>query len=207
MFNIYGNALGENLPLPSIDLTKYINYDKFNPREIEEILKVIKIELERKQNDLLDVIKQFNPQTATWACIYWKNAFGINEYTDEEFQGFLLEKKRYILKLFEGLNTTFNEENIKKVISYFYDEDIEIIKKPGDILVIKFLGTKGVPRYYNILLSIFNKRKPIHIQKILFEFSYTIWEELQSNNWSDVSNTTWNDIRTLDVSTLTTNES
>lgn len=207
MFNIYGNALGENTPLPSIDLTRYINYEKFNPKELEEVLRVVKIELERKQNELLDVIKQFTPQTATWSCIYWKNIFGIDEYTDEEFQNFSLEEKRNILKLFEGLNTTFNKENIKKVISYFYDEDIEIRRDPNKVLVIKFLGTKGVPRHYRILLSLFNKRKPVHITEIKFEFTYTIWEEVKNNTWSDVSNTTWNDIKTLDVSTLTINES
>jgi hypothetical protein len=145
--------------------------------------------------DDTDLQLQFRVQTATWGLKYWEKEWGITTVESDSYE---IRRSR-IMAAMRGLGN-FGADLIENVCAAFINGDVRVkFLIPKHVMVIKFVGKRGIPPNLDDLKAIVDNLVHAHLG-VEYQFTYLIWDELDAQllTWSqlDAVGLTWNDITT-----------
>ena len=149
-------------------------------------------EIDRLNDTLDEILKQFFVDTATWGLELWEQFLGlpVDKTKSEQFR-----RERIKAKL-RGYGT-ITKEVLKNVASAFANGEVQVIEYPSEYkFVIKFVGVKGIPPNMADLSKTLDEIKPAHLT---YEYSYTynVWDFLSGMTWETLTPHTWDEIRVI----------
>lgn len=149
-------------------------------------------QLQFLEANIQDIKNQLNIDTATWALAIYEKELGLETDLNKP-----LEERRSVIKS-KWRGTGKADDKLIQVVAEAYSNGEVAVEFNGTIL-IKFVGSMGVPPNVNDLEKIINDIKPAHLP-FQFKFTYLIWNELEGYNktWDgwDNLNLTWDQLET-----------
>jgi uncharacterized protein YmfQ (DUF2313 family) len=152
------------------------------------------LELDGFDTKLNNVLDQFFIDTSDFTLERWEKEFGIqvNNSYDIEFR-----RTRITSKLRGQGTITVNL--IKNVSESFSNGEVDVIEdNPSYSFTVKFIGVRGIPPNLDDLKTAIENIKPAHLT-VLYEFTYTLWEEVKNITWGAVKTSTWGQLKTREV--------
>lgn len=148
-------------------------------------------ELDRASNAIEDILNQCFVDTATWGLKYWEEFLGIP--VDESK---LIDFRRSTIKAKLRGSGTVTVNLIKNVAESFSNGEVEIYENVAPYTFqVKFVGTRGIPPNIDDLKRAIEEIIPAHL-RVIFEYTYTPWNELRNTTWNKLLSFTWEEIRT-----------
>ncbi|NBI30906.1 DUF2313 domain-containing protein [Chengkuizengella sp. YPA3-1-1] len=145
-----------------------------------------------------DLLSQLSVDTATWGLDIYEKELKIKTDKTKTFE----ERRSVIKSKWRGFGKA-DSKLIQLVAESFMNGQVEVRYEnpngepnPPYSIIVKFIGTRGVPTNLEDLQNLIEEIKPAH-KGIEFEFTYITWNELERGTF------TWNDI---DLMILTRNE-
>ena len=177
-----------------IDLITYLPDFLQNVAEFKAIQSAVSIQVNQLQNYYKNSNKQKYIQTASSDGLkLWENELGltVNETLTDEL------RRENIFAKMRGQDTlTINQ--IKIIANTYSGSEVEVTEYFSLYkIVIKFIGSKGIPQNMAGLTDIINQLKPAHIA-VEYSYTYNTWNMLDQVLWSSVSAKTWTDIRIIE---------
>ena len=152
------------------------------------------LELDEFDTKLNNVLDQFFIDTSDFTLERWEKEFGIevNNGYDIEFR-----RTRIISKLRGQGTITVNL--IKNVSESFSNGEVDVIEdNPNYSFTVKFIGVRGIPPNLDDLKTAIENIKPAHLT-VLYDFTYTLWNEVKNITWGAVKTGTWGQLKTREV--------
>ncbi|SET55294.1 hypothetical protein SAMN05660297_02737 [Natronincola peptidivorans] len=144
------------------------------------------------QTDIEDVKKQLDIDTATWGLVIYEKDLKIETDLSKP-----LDERRSVIKSKERGSGKIDAALIQ-IVAEAYSNGEVIVNFNGTIIV-KFIGTRGVPPNLDDLAAEIENIKPAHLS-FEFEFTYLTWNEFDNynktwNQWDEL-NLTWDELET-----------
>lgn len=150
-------------------------------------------ELGKLNYNIEDLINQLFIDTATWGLSIYEKAFGLQTNTNIPYA----ERREIIKAKLLGRGTT-TKQMIKDTAEVFSGGEVDIIEYPAESkFVIKFVGTKGIPRNMQGFEEMLEAIKPAHLAYEL-KFTYSVWNHISNMTWGEASEMTWDELRTYE---------
>lgn len=147
-----------------------------NSKVIDNILNSFALELTKLENARKEMINQLQPEAATYSLNRWEN-----DYLLDNKDNYKTEYRRSIIAARMKGTGICTKEFIKNIAATYGNGDIEIIEptKEGDYtLIIKFVGTKGIPPNLNDFKNTIEEIIPAHMVAA-YQFNYNVVENLK----------------------------
>lgn len=166
-------------------------YKKSN--EMVTVQKVNSYEIDRINNIIDDMAKQFAISTATWGLDLWEFEYGITTDYNKSY-----EQRREILKAKERGQGTTTVSMLKNTAQAYSNGEADILEAFEQYMfIIKFIGTKGIPEQMEELDKTIRQIKPCHLAHD-YEYTFITWDELDKYNYTfdelDSMNLTWDEL-------------
>ncbi len=176
-----------------MDLMNYLPKYWKDIAEMEELQKVIGIEMQNLSIKSEDYFNQLFVSTATWGLDLWKEELGLNTNKNLSY-----ERRREIIKAKMRGTATTTKTLIKNVAESFSNGEVDVIEQYKNYLVqVKFIGTRGIPADLESFKKIIREIIPAHLA-IEYIFTYMTWAEFDSYNktWQqwDNLNLNWKEL-------------
>lgn len=137
---------------------------------------------------ILDVLKQFFLEYATWGLAYWETICGIP--VDESKPD---DQRRSVIKSKLRGAGTITLEVIKNVADSYQNGEIKVEEIFSEYkVVITFIGTRGKPPNESDMRQVLREIIPAHLI-LEFRYTYLIWDEL------DAADLTWDELEALNM--------
>lgn len=148
-----------------MELMNYLPDYYLNSGEVTNIQSSLNIESHSLKNHITDLLNQLFIDTATWGLKYWERELGLN--IDEKER---LDSRRARIKTRLRGQGTITNDTIKNICCSFSGGEVEIIENTSNYeIVIKFVGTIGVPSNMDYLRDTLLNTLPAHLG---FRFEY-----------------------------------
>ncbi|WP_410772186.1 putative phage tail protein [Fontibacillus sp. BL9] len=137
---------------------------------------------------ILDVLRQFFIEHASWGLARWENLCGIPVDESKPY-----DQRRSVIKSKLRGAGTVTLEVIKNVADSFENGEIkveEIFSKYQ--VVITFIDTRGKPANEPDMRTALREIIPAHLE-LAFHYTYLIWDEL------DAADLTWDELEALNM--------
>lgn len=161
-------------------------------RELAELWQTEGYELGLLEYYIYDLVNQAYVLTATWGLTFWEEMYGVKTdvtLSDEQ-------RREVIIARIRGQGTT-TIEMIKETAESFSGGEVDVIEdNPNHFFIIRFVGTKGIPRNMSAFVNMLEDIKPAHLA-YKFEYRYTVWNDLKGKAWTDLAKKTWSEVRTM----------
>lgn len=188
---LYGGTYSpteEDISLYKPDLMKYL------PNYYGSVMKVIQNANEDEIGLYLylieDTFKQLFINTATWGLSIWENELGLPTDISKPNE----ERREIIMARLRGTGT-ITKKLLKNVASAFSGGDVDVIEYPNEYrFVVKFIGTKGIPRNMATFSEMLETVKPAHLAHS-FEYTFTWWDKVKELTWIQANVKTWDELR------------
>lgn len=158
---------------------------------IDNLNNAYALELDDFDKKLDSIMNQFFLDTADMSLGRWEKELGleVNENYDIEFR-----KSRIRSKL-RGQGT-ITVGLIKSVSESFSNGEVDVTENnPVYSFSVKFVGTRGIPPNLDDLKAAIENIKPAHLV-VVYEFTYTTWDEIKGITWGAVKTKTWEELKT-----------
>lgn len=195
---LYGTLLyGEDLSPGSDDIHPLKPYlMRYMPKyydaseTMQTILDADAEELGRYYYHIEDLFKQLFVNTATWGLAIWESELGLVTDISKDYG----ERRELIIARLRGAGT-ITKVLLQNIAAAFSGGDVEVIEYPAEYrFVIKFIGTKGVPKNMNAFIAVVETVKPAHLA-YSFAYNFTWWDKVKDLTWAQVGADTWNGLR------------
>lgn len=154
---------------------------------LQGILSEVTAELEI---GLSNTISECFASTASSLLSRYENLLGLEvdiSKTDE------FRRERIYAKI-SGAGTT-TKAMIIDVVSRYSNGEVEVVEdNPNNTMIIKFVGTLGIPGNMADLKMTIEEIKPAHLA-VTYEYSYSTWNDLEGMTWEAASAYTWEELR------------
>lgn len=162
-----------------------------NSAQVVEIQNAFGAQAETVKAAKDDLFSQLFVDTATWGLTAWEKALGINTDVTKPYD---FRRERIKAKL-RGTGTT-TRSMIKQTAVAYSNGEVEVIEDTTNYnIVIKFVGTKGIPQNIDDLTLTINEIKPSHLS-FTYEYTYNTWEMISDATWETLYSKTWEAART-----------
>lgn len=166
----------------------------FTSEEVKAIQGGIEVEIKGLQAAQEDLLNQLFVDTATWGLKYWERYVGLQVDISKPYDF----RRSRIKSRLRGKGTT-TIQMIKNVAESFSNGEVDIIEDYANYsFIIKFVGTRGIPPNMNDLKNTIEEIKPAHLG-FVYEFTYTVWNEVKALTWGQIKTGTWEDLKTRKV--------
>lgn len=172
-------------------LPKYYDLDDYEskPSIAGNLIDREKKELIELNLQILDVLKQFFIEYATWGLARWETICGIPIDENKPY-----DQRRSVIKSKLRGAGTVTLEVIKNVADSFQNGEIKVEENFADYqVVITFIGKRGIPANELDMRGVLREIIPAHLE-LVFKYTYLIWDEL------DAANLTWDELDALNMS-------
>ena len=142
----------------------------------KDLLSAQQSEIDRLSNNIADLEKQLNIDTATWALSIYEKDLGIE--SDLTITKSLDERRSVIKSKWRGTGKV-DRTLIKLVVDAFTNGNVNI-GFDGRIIVT-FNDVKGVPPNMGDVYKAIEDIKPAHLE-IIYIFTYLTWNEFDNYN-------------------------
>ena len=133
-----------------------------------------------------DFAAQLCIDTATWGLATWEQALGLTTDAAKDI-GFRRDRVKAKLR---GAGTT-TRALIKYVAEVFSNGEVDVIEHASEYrIVIKFVGTIGIPPNLDDLTDSLRDIMPAHLQWE-YEIMFNIWDYVAPLTWDEVAAHTW----------------
>ena len=174
----YKEALISNIP----------NYYKTST-VFDNLIKVDALELDNINTKIDNVFNQFFIDTADFALERWEQELGIPVNLN-----YNIDYRRAVITSKLRGQGTITIKLIKTVAQSFAYGAVDIIENNADYsFLIKFVDTRGVPPNLDDLKNAIEEIKPAHLA-VVYDYTYTTWDEIANVTWDKLTNYTWDDI-------------
>lgn len=136
-----------------------VNYE--DSRETEIIQRAMEPELRKLWGARDDLLKQLDPNTATWGLAYWEEALGlaVDETKAEDV------RRGKIAARLRGMGTTTVERLMDVVTGFLPDSQVSITEVYGEYRVeINFVAPNTLPKGVDDLEEVLDVIMPAHLQ-------------------------------------------
>lgn len=175
--------------------TNIINYlpsyyrDRIN---VKKLMEITDRELGELNYYAITLGGQATVKKATWGVRTWEKEMGIVYNPSMPLE----DRREVVIAKIRGRGTT-TKKMIKNIAEAFSGSEVEVIEFPEEhYFVIKFVGTRGVPKNMQGFIDMLNLIKPSHLE-YLFEYTYLTWDNFDNYNktWDewDALNLTWDE--------------
>lgn len=135
---------------------------------------------------ILDVLKQFFVEHATWGLSLWENVCGIPVDESKPY-----DQRRSVIKSKLRGAGTVTLEVIKNVADSYENGEIKVEEIFSQYkVVITFIGTRGKPPNEADMRQVLREIIPAHLE-LDFRYTYLIWDEL------DAADLTWDELEAM----------
>ena len=146
------------------DLNQYLPYQLREIEDFREINNALGKELDKFEEDFIDIENQFDLNSATWYLDILDYMLGVNSKDLPNEQRIEIIRARIL-----GRGTT-TKKMIKETAEAFSGGEVEIEEVFNDYhFIIHFVGTLGVPENMKGFIDMINTIKPAHLT---YEFKY-----------------------------------
>lgn len=174
-------------------MDKMINYLPIFMRKSEIFNDIFNAEEKQFQfieANIDDIKKQLNVDTATWGLAIYEKELKIKTDLSKP-----LAERRSVIKSKER-GTGKVDAKLIQIVAEAYSNG-EVIVDFNGIIIVRFVGTRGIPPNLQDLEKTIEEIKPAHLP-FIFEFSYLTWNEFDNYNktWDewDLLNLTWDEL-------------
>lgn len=151
-------------------------------------------ELNNFQANLESTLNQFFIDSADFTLYRWEKDLGIVVNDDLD-----LEARRSRIKSKLRGQGTITIKLVKNVSESFTNGQVDVIEDfQNYCFTIKFISTRGIPPNIDDLKKSIEDIKPAHLE-VIYEFTYTTWNEVKNITWVQVKNGTWEELKTRKV--------
>lgn len=151
-------------------------------------------ELEEFREGIWDVANQFFVNTATWGLEQWEKELGLSAYVGKP----AAQRRSRIISKLRGVGTV-TVKLIQKVAQSYDGGLVTVDDHPEDsYFIIKFIDTKGIPPNLDDLKEAIEEIKPAHLE-VVYEFTYTVWDEVKAITWNEVKTGTWDELKSRSI--------
>lgn len=161
-------------------------------------------EFERFHRAVVDVVDQFFIDTSTWGLARLEKISGVQtDYTKP------VEQRRDVLRSKRRGIGTVTADLIESVAAAYSNGEVSVEEVPAEYLVIvTFVGTKGIPSDIDALKHAVREVLPAHLG-VAYKFTYLSWVELETKapelTYADLDGLglTWEEFETWEPKTVT----
>lgn len=172
------------------DLMRYMPGYYHDSMLMKTILDADADELGKYYYYIEDLFKQLFINSATWGLDIWEKELGLTTDISKTYE----ERRELIMARLRGVGT-ITKVLLKNIASAFSGGDVDVIEYPAECrIVIKFIGTKGVPKNMNTFAAMVETVKPAHLA-YSFEYTFTWWNKIAELTWAQAGIGTWDDLR------------
>ncbi|OPJ58431.1 YmfQ family protein [Clostridium oryzae] len=151
-------------------------------------------ELDNYNAAIDDIADQCFIDKATWGLKYWEEFLGI-AVDETKPEG----DRRSVIKAKLRGTGTVTVSLIKNVAESFGNGGVAVTENTAPYTFeVKFNDIRGVPTNIDDLKAAVEEIKPAHL-KVIYTFTYTLWEEVKKLTWEQVKNGTWKELKTRKV--------
>ena len=178
-----------------INLLDYLPSFYHNSNIVKSFIDSNSIEANILKDYVEDLNNNLYVKTATWGLDLFEEELGLT--TDESIS--YEERRERILAKKRGNGTT-TKAMIKNTAEAFSGGEVEVIENFNDYsFIVKFIGTKGIPKNLTLFKNMIEEIKPAHLNYEL-AFTYTVWSMVMAtdNTWNDFSSKTWVELMTYE---------
>lgn len=161
---------------------------------VDHILNAFSIELDKLEKARIEMINQLQPETATYALNRWEEDYKLPNKDNYD----MTYRRGIIISRMKGTGTC-TKDFIKNIALSYGNGEVEVIEPTteGDYtLIIKFVGTKGVPPNLEDFKNSIEEVIPAHMVAS-YQFTYLVWNDRDKYNktWDewDALNLTWDE--------------
>jgi hypothetical protein len=175
------------------DLLEYLPSFYHNSDVIKTFMESNSVEVDTLKAYIEDLSNNLYVKTATWGLDLFEEELGL--VTDKSIS--YEERRERILAKKRGSGTT-TRAMIKNTAEAFSGGEVEIIENFNNYsFIVKFIGTKGIPKNLTLFKNMIEEIKPAHLNYEL-AFTYTVWDMVMAadNTWNDFSGKTWVELMT-----------
>ena len=178
-----------------INLLDYLPSFYHNSNIVKSFMDSNSIEANILKDYVEDLNNNLYVKTATWGLGLFEEELGL--VTDKSIS--YEERRERILAKKRGNGTT-TKAMIKNTAEAFSGGEVEVIENFNDYsFIVKFIGTKGIPKNLTLFRKMIEEIKPAHLNYEL-AFTYTVWSMVMAtdNTWNDFNNKTWVELMTYE---------
>lgn len=177
-----------------VNLMQYLPWYYQNSEFMRFIQNSNSLEVEKLKYNIDDSINQLFIDTATWGLDRLERIFNIETDINKSY-----EDRREVLKAKLIGSGTVTKEMIKNVVQAFSVGKVEVIENNYNYnFVIKFIEKKGIPKNIQGLINAIEEIKPAHL-KVIYEFLYNTWNEVNIYTWGEVNRFTWDGLAQYEI--------
>ena len=178
-----------------INLLDYLPSFYHNSNIVKSFIDSNSIEANILKDYVEDLNNNLYVKTATWGLDLFEEELGLTTDKSISYE----ERRERILAKKRGNGTT-TKAMIKNTAEAFSGGEVEVIENFNDYsFVVKFIGTKGIPKNLILFKNMIEEIKPAHLNYEL-AFTYTVWSMVMAtdNTWNDFSSKTWVELMTYE---------
>ncbi|MGE6488523.1 putative phage tail protein [Paenisporosarcina sp. NPDC076898] len=175
----------------------------YMPKEYEEyresvaIIETEAVELELLNARINDALNQFNAQSATWGLKAYEYDLGITSKQTKPLE----ERRSVVISKLRGAGTT-TKELIKNVAQSYAASEVEVSEdNPNYTVVIRFVGTLGIPPNMSDFEKTLREVIPAHLTYRL-EYTYVTYNVMKVNGMTydqlKATGLTYEDLKTTE---------
>ncbi|HHX87692.1 MAG TPA: YmfQ family protein, partial [Firmicutes bacterium] len=107
-----------------------------------------------------DLKLQFlTPTTATWGLGFWEQEIGLKTDISQSYE----ERREIIMARLKGMGT-FGRDVLISAASAFSGGEVDVIEYPAESrVVVKFVGTLGIPKHMASFIKMVEEIRPAHL--------------------------------------------
>ena len=155
-------------------LIDFLRKNYANSPEVAHLQDVLNNESEALKTAQTELFEQFHIDSATWGLTAWEKALEINTDASKSYE---FRRERIRAKI-RGTGTV-TVKMIKDTAISYSNGEVEVIEYPEEYrIVIKFVGTIGLPPNMEDLIITIEEIKPAHLS-VTFEYTYNTHNELK----------------------------
>lgn len=173
------------------DLMSYLPSFYKDVNEVKEIQLIFGQEMAKIKSSVKDLLDQCFISSSTYGLDFYERMYGITIDRSKSF-----EERREIIKAKLRGSGTATKELIKNVSTAFSGGEVEIEEHPEEYsFIVKFVGTKGIPKNMEGLISALEEIKPAHLS-YSFKYTFTIWGQINKTlPWIEAKKMTWAELK------------
>ena len=174
-----------------INLLDYLPSFYHNSNIVKSFIDSNSIEANILKDYVEDLNNNLYVKTATWGLDLFEEELGLATDKSISYE----ERRERILAKKRGNGTT-TKAMIKNTAEAFSGGEVEVIENFNDYsFIVKFIGTKGIPKNLTLFRKMIEEIKPAHLNYEL-AFTYTVWNMIISKKaiWNDLNKEAWVDL-------------
>ncbi len=172
------------------DLMKYLP-ECFQKELLTAVIEVFAEAIGLYITNLDDLIQQLFVETATEGLDLWEEDYGLSSYVGKPDD----QRRSRIKSKIRGVGT-ITISLIKNVSESYVYGTVDVIENAEEYsFTIKFIDIRGIPPNIEDLEAAIEEIKPAHLE-VVYEYTYTTWEEVKTITWEEAATGTWGELKT-----------